>query len=105
MVFMKRSGDNKLSKVVSTKVSIEEYKLCQEIARDCYIKKNIRTPSISELTRLALKEIIRRYRSNIAANKPVNQEKIQKTQERALKRPQYIKYRGIFDMKNSNIER
>ena len=59
---MKRAGDDKrLSKVVSTKVTDKDYELCQRIARDYYIKGNIiRTPSVSELARLAL-ELIFRY--------------------------------------------
>ena len=56
---MKRAGDDKrLSKVVSTKVTDKDYELCQRIARDYYIKGNIlRTPSVSELARLALELI------------------------------------------------
>jgi hypothetical protein len=57
---MKRAGDDKkLSKVVSTKLTDKDYELCQRIARDYYIKGNIiRTPSVSELTRLALELIL-----------------------------------------------
>jgi hypothetical protein len=56
---MKRAGDGKrLSKVVSTKLTDKDYELCQRIARDYYIKGNIiRTPSVSELARLALELI------------------------------------------------
>ena len=56
---MKRAGDDKrLSKVVSTKVTDKDYELCQRISRDYYIKGNIiRTPSVSELARLALELI------------------------------------------------
>ena len=56
---MKRAGDDKrLSKVVSTKLTDKDYELCQRIARDYYIKGNIiRTPSVSELARLALELI------------------------------------------------
>jgi hypothetical protein len=56
---MKRAGDEKrLSKVVSTKLTDKDYELCQRIARDYYIKGNIlRTPSVSELARLALELI------------------------------------------------
>ena len=58
---MKRAGgDKRLSKVVSTKVTDKDYELCQRIARDYYIKGNIiRTPSVSELARLALELIFR----------------------------------------------
>src|ERR1051326_2457029 len=55
---MKTAGDKKLSKVVSTKLTDKDYELCQRIARDYYIKGNIiRTPSVSELARLALELI------------------------------------------------
>ena len=56
---MKKAGDDKrLSKVVSTKLTDKDYELCQRIARDYYIKGNIlRTPSVSELARLALELI------------------------------------------------
>jgi hypothetical protein len=43
---------------VSTKLTDKDYELCQKIARDYYIKGNIiRTPSVSELARLALELI------------------------------------------------
>jgi hypothetical protein len=55
---MKRAGEKKLSKVVSTKVTDKDYELCQRIAREYYIKGNtIRTPAVSELARLALELI------------------------------------------------
>lgn len=56
---MKRAREDKrLSKVVSTKLTDKDYGLCQRIARDYYIKGNIiRTPSVSELARLALELI------------------------------------------------
>jgi hypothetical protein len=55
---MKRADEKKLSKVVSTKLTDKDYELCQRIARDYYIKGNIlRTPSVSELARLALELI------------------------------------------------
>jgi hypothetical protein len=55
---MKRAGEKKLSKVVSTKLTDKDYELCQRIAREYYIKGNtIRTPSVSELARLALELI------------------------------------------------
>ena len=55
---MKGAGDQRLSKVVSTKLTDKDYELCQRIARDYYIKGNIlRTPSVSELARLALELI------------------------------------------------
>jgi hypothetical protein len=48
----------RLPKVVSTKLTDKDYELCQRIARDYYIKGNIiRTPSVSELARLALELI------------------------------------------------
>ena len=55
---MKRAGNKRLSKVVSTKLTDTDYELCQKIAREYYIKGNIlRTPSVSELARLALELI------------------------------------------------
>ena len=55
---MKRAGEKKLSKVVSTKLTDKDYELCQRIARDYYIKGNIlRTASVLELARLALELI------------------------------------------------
>jgi hypothetical protein len=57
-LFTKRAGDQRLSKVVSTKLTDKDYELCPRIARDYYIKGNIlRTPSVSELARLALELI------------------------------------------------
>jgi hypothetical protein len=44
---MKRAGDKKLSKAVSTKLTTENYELCQKIARDYYVSGNIKTPSVS----------------------------------------------------------
>jgi hypothetical protein len=55
---MKRAGEKKLSKVVSTKLTDKDYELCQRIAREYYIKGNtIRTPAVSELARLGLELI------------------------------------------------
>jgi hypothetical protein len=67
---MKRAGENKLSKVVSTKLTDKDYELCQRIAREYYIKGNaIRTPAVSELARLALELIFStRRRSPIVDN-------------------------------------
>jgi hypothetical protein len=46
---MKRAGEEKLSKVASTKLTIKDYELCQKIARDYYFKEITKMPSISEL--------------------------------------------------------
>ena len=78
---MKRAGDKKLSKVASTKLTVEDYELCQRIARDYYIKGNIRTPSVSELTRLALELILSTRRPSPAVDNLVNQGKIRKAPE------------------------
>jgi hypothetical protein len=77
----KRAGDKKLSKVASTKLTIGDYELCQRIARDYYIKGNIRTPSISELTRFALELIFSTRRPSPIVDDLVNQGKIQKAPE------------------------
>ena len=54
---MKRAGDKKMSKTVSTKLTAEDYELCQKIARQYYIDGKIKTPSVSDLTRFALAKI------------------------------------------------
>jgi hypothetical protein len=67
---MKRAGDKKLSKAVSTKLTAKNYELCQKIARDYYISGNIKTPSVSELTRFALAKIFDTYRSRTGITPP-----------------------------------
>jgi hypothetical protein len=62
MALMKRMGDKKLSKAVSTKLTSKDYELCRKIARDYYISGNIDTPSVSELTRFALLRVFEAYR-------------------------------------------
>jgi hypothetical protein len=54
---MRRAGNKKMSKTVSTKLTAEDYELCQKIARQYYIDRKIKTPSVSELTRFALAKI------------------------------------------------
>jgi hypothetical protein len=67
---MKRAGNKKLSKSVSTKLTSENYELCQKIAREYYISGNIKTPSVSELTRFALAKIFNTYRSRTGIKPP-----------------------------------
>ena len=67
---MKRAGDKKLSKAVSTKLTAEDYELCQKIARDYYIDGKIKTPSVSELTRFALAKIFDTYPSSPVIRAP-----------------------------------
>jgi hypothetical protein len=67
---MKRAGDKKLSKAVSTKLTAEDYELCKKIARDYYINGNIKTPSVSELTRFVLAKIFDTYRSRTGVRHP-----------------------------------
>lgn len=62
---MQRLGNKKLSKAVSTKLTAEDYKLCQKIARDYYIHGKIKSPSISELTRLVLSRLLDPHRSHM----------------------------------------
>jgi len=50
----------KLSKVVSTKLTAEDYDLCRKIAREYYINEKISSPSVSELTRLVLYRMLAR---------------------------------------------
>jgi len=59
---MKMIGDKKLSKAVSTKLTIKDYELCRKIARLYYINENINTPSVSELTRFALMRVFEEFR-------------------------------------------
>jgi hypothetical protein len=67
---MKGAGDKKMSKTVSTKLTAEDYELCQKIARQYYIDRKIKTPSVSELTRFALAEIFDVYRSPTVIRAP-----------------------------------
>ncbi|MPZ05216.1 MAG: hypothetical protein GEU26_02175 [Nitrososphaeraceae archaeon] len=59
---MKRMESKKLSKVVSTKLTSEDYDLCRKIAREYYINEKIKSPSVSELTRLVLYRVLDTYR-------------------------------------------
>jgi hypothetical protein len=61
---LQKLGNKKLSKAVSTKLTAEDYELCRQIAREFYIQKKIESPSVSELTRLALSKILDRHRSH-----------------------------------------
>lgn len=61
---MQRLGNKKLSKAVSTKVTAEDYKICQKKARDYYIHGKIKSPSISELIRLVLSRVLDPHRSH-----------------------------------------
>jgi hypothetical protein len=56
-------GGKKLSRVVSTKLTTEDYDRCRAIARLCYINGTLKNPSVSELTRLALVSMLEKYRS------------------------------------------
>jgi hypothetical protein len=67
---MKKAGSKKLSKSVSTKLTSENYELCQKIAREYYISGNIKTPSVSELTRFALAKIFDTYHPRIGIKPP-----------------------------------
>jgi hypothetical protein len=55
---MQKQGDKKLSKAVSTKLTYEDYELVRRIARESYIKGEINSPSLSELTRVILLRMI-----------------------------------------------
>jgi hypothetical protein len=67
---MKREGNKKLSKAVSTKLTAENYELCQKIAREYYISRTIKTPTVSELIRYALAKIFDKYRSHTGIRTP-----------------------------------
>jgi hypothetical protein len=73
----------KFPKVVAAKLTKEEYDLCQEIARECYISRYIRAPSNSELIRFALREFFERYLSNTVAKNRGVKEKTQETRRGA----------------------
>jgi hypothetical protein len=62
LMLMKRMESKKLSKVVSTKLTAEDYDLCRKIAREYYINEKIKSPSVSELTRLVLYRMLDPYR-------------------------------------------
>ena len=55
--------DKKLLKVISTKITAEDYDFCREVARQLYIDKTIQAPSVSELVRLVLYRELKKYRS------------------------------------------
>lgn len=61
-MLMKMMESKKLSKVVSTKLTAEDYDLCRKIAREYYINEKIKSPSVSELTRLVLYRMLDTYR-------------------------------------------
>jgi hypothetical protein len=65
---MKRMESKKLSKVVSTKLTAGDYDLCRKIAREYYINEKIKSPSVSELTRLVLYRVLDRHRMGIPSN-------------------------------------
>jgi hypothetical protein len=61
-MLMKMMESKKMSKVVSTKLTAEDYDLCRKIAREYYINEKIKSPSVSELTRLVLYRLLDTYR-------------------------------------------
>ena len=67
---MKKMENKKLSKVVSTKLTAEDYDLCRKIAREYYINEKIKSPSVSDLTRLVLYRVLdaHRHRMNIPSD-------------------------------------
>jgi hypothetical protein len=50
---VKRNDDKKLTKVVSTKLSIESYRILQTSTSKAYQNKGINKPTISELLRFS----------------------------------------------------
>jgi hypothetical protein len=93
ILFMKKRWNEKLSKVVSTKVTAEEYTLCQKIARVHYFNGYIKAPTNAELMRFVLNEFFEKYRSSMVAKSPRNKEK---TQKAAQGRP--AKKRSVYDI-------
>ena len=51
-----------LEKKISTKVTAQDYDLCRKIAREYYIDEKIKSPSVSELTRLVLFKVLDAHR-------------------------------------------
>ena len=90
---MKKRWYEKLSNVVSTKLTAQEYTLCQKIAREHYYNRYIKAPTNSELIRFVLNEIFEKYRSRIVAKNPGNKQKTQKARQgRAAKK------RSVYDL-------
>ncbi len=63
-MLVKRLENKKLPKVVSTKVTAQDYDLCRKIAREYYIDEKIKSPSVSELTRLVLFKVLDAHRTH-----------------------------------------
>lgn len=63
---MQKLGKKRLSRAVSTKLTVDDYNLCRRIARDFYIKEKIKSPSVSELIRLVLSRSLDAYRAPMA---------------------------------------
>jgi hypothetical protein len=79
---MKKRWDEKLSKVVSTKLTAETYTVYQEVAREYYGKRIIKAPSNSELTRHLIKDICYKCRSHRAAINQASQGITQRARQR-----------------------
>jgi hypothetical protein len=60
---MQKIGKKRLSRAVSTKLTVDDYDICRRIARDFYIKEKIKSPSVSELIRFVLSKLLDAYRS------------------------------------------
>ncbi|MGA7370001.1 MAG: hypothetical protein WBX01_12800 [Nitrososphaeraceae archaeon] len=65
---MRKLGNEKLSKAITTKLTAQDYDLCLRMARDYYIRRKIKSPSVSELTREVLLGVLSRYRSYVGAS-------------------------------------
>jgi hypothetical protein len=60
-----RKGDNKkLTKVVSTKLSIEYYNELQKITNKAYRNNGIKKPAISEFLRFIIDHMVNEMRNN-----------------------------------------
>jgi hypothetical protein len=53
---MPRKAGEKLEKVVSTKISLEDFMVLEKYARICYNKDLLNQPTISHMLRLVLKK-------------------------------------------------
>jgi len=60
---MNNSSEEKLSKVVSAKVTLKEYNLCKEIAAELYESGEIGRNSVSELVRVFVEALLSECRN------------------------------------------
>ncbi len=57
----RRVSGQKLEKVISTKISAKNYELVEKYARELYIQKKIRQPTVSVLLRALINKWLRNF--------------------------------------------